>query len=122
MDSVLNFIPGCDYKPIISTYMDLTSCLTNLGKLSFFAWNINGLFSKSLGNKLKNSEFLSIINGFDFIILTETWNCSDVEVVGYRSFIQDATISKNGGRNSGGIVLLYKNVFYDCISFLKTSP
>ena len=65
------------------------------------------LFSKSLGNKLKNSEFLSMINGFDFIILTETWKCSDVEVAGYRSFIQDATISKNGGRNSGGIVLLY---------------
>ena len=30
-------------------------------KLSFFAWNINGLFSKTLGDKLRNSDFLRAV-------------------------------------------------------------
>ena len=102
--------------------MGLTSCLTTSDKLSFFAWNINGLFSKSLGNKLQSIDFLNMVNGFDFIIITETWKCTDVEVAGYRCIIQDGTVSKSGGRNSGGIILLYKNILHDWISITKTSP
>ena len=102
--------------------MGLTSRLTTSDRLSFFAWNIHGITSKSLGNKLQSTDFLDIINGSDFIILTETWKCSNVDVTGYRSIIQDGVMSKNGGRNSGGIILLYKNVFHDWISFVKTSP
>jgi len=62
-----------------------------------------------------------MINGSDFIILTETWKCPNVDETGCRPIIQDGVVSKNGGRNSGGIVLLYKNVFYDWISIVKTS-
>ena len=102
--------------------MELSSCLNNSSKLSFFAWNINGLFSKSFGNKLRNNGFLTIINGFDFVILTETWKCTDFEVTGYRSVSQDAIKSKTSGRNSGGIILLYKNVLHDWISIVKSSP
>jgi len=55
-----------------------------------------------------------------------TWGLSRmrpyVEVRGYRSIIKDAIVSKNGGRNSGGIVLLYENIFHDWISIVKTSP
>jgi len=29
---------------------------------------------------------------------------------------------KSGGRKSGGIILLYKNMLYDWISIAKTSP
>ena len=35
--------------------------------------------------------------------------------------IQNATQSRKGGRNSGGLVLLYKNVFHDWISIVKKS-
>ena len=79
----------------------------------------NGVISKTLGNKLQSSNFLSMINGPDFIFLTETWKSTDAEVTGYRSIISDAIVSKNCGRNSGGIFLLYKNIFHDCI--VKTS-
>ena len=34
--------------------------------------NIHGVISKTLGNKLQSSDFLSMINGSDFIFLTET--------------------------------------------------
>ena len=102
--------------------MGLTSCLTTLDKLSFFAWNINGLFPKSLGNKLQSTDFLNMVNRFYFIIMTETWKCTDVEVAGYWCIIQDGTVSKSGGRNSGRIILLYKNILHDWISITKTSP
>jgi len=102
--------------------MGLTSRLTSSKRLSFCAWNIHGITSKSLGNKFQSTDFLDIINGSEFIILTETWNCSNVDVTDYRSIIQNGVTSKNGGRNSGGIILLHKNVFHDWISILKTSP
>ena len=91
--------------------MGLTSCLTTLDKLSFFAWNINGLFSKSLGNKLQSTDFLNMVNRFDFIIITEPWKCTDVEVAGYRCIIQDGTVSKSGGRNAGGIICYIRIYF-----------
>ena len=50
-------------------------------------------------------------SGSDFIFLTETWKCTDVEVRGYRSIIKDAKVSKTGGRNSGGIVCCRKIYF-----------
>ena len=80
------------------------------------------LSSKSAGDKLQHSEFLEVVKDFDFVILSETWKHSNVEVSGYRSVIQDATKSRKGGRNSGGIVLLYKNAFQDWISIVKKSP
>ena len=87
--------------------------------LSFLAWNINGLSSKSLADKSQHSEFLDVISNFDFVILRETWTRSKVvEVRGFRSVTQDATQSRKGGRDSGGIVLLYKNTFYDWISIV----
>ena len=60
--------------------------------LSFLAWNINGLSSKSLGDKSQHSAFLDVINNFDFVILCETWTRSNVvEVRGFRFVTQDAT-------------------------------
>ena len=54
--------------------MGLTSRLTSSDKLSFFAWNIHGITSKSLENKLQSTDLLDVINGSDFMIFTETWN------------------------------------------------
>ena len=46
--------------------MGLTAYLNHTpSKLSFFAWNINGLSSKSLGDKLQNVGWLNVINGYD---------------------------------------------------------
>ena len=80
-------------------------------KLSFCAWNINGLSSKCIGSKLQNPDFLNVIDNCDFILLTEIGNCTDLEITGYKSFVQCSTPnqSRKGGRNSGGIALLFKN-------------
>ena len=64
--------------------------------MTFLAWNINGLSSKSIGDKWQNIDFLNMSNNFDFIILSETWKCTDVEISGYRSVIQDAINSRKG--------------------------
>ena len=82
--------------------------------------NINGLSSKSLGDKSQHSEFLNVINNFDFVILCETWTRSNVvELRGFRSVTQDATQSGKGDCDSCGIVLLYKDTFHDWISIVK---
>ena len=68
------------------------------------------------------AKFLDVINNFDFVILCETWTRSNVvEVRRFRSVTQDATQSRKGGRDSGGIVLLYKNTFHEWISIVKKS-
>ena len=80
-------------------------------KLSFCAWNINGLSSKCIGSKLQNPDFFNVIDNCDFILLTKIGNCTDLEITGYKSFVQCFTPnqSRKGGRNSGGIALLFKN-------------
>ena len=90
----------------------VTNCLYYKSKLSFLALNINGISSISIGDKWQNIDFLNMINNFDFIILSETWKCTDVEISGLSiSNSRCYSDSRKGGRNSGGIVLLYKNAF-----------
>ena len=102
------------------SFIVMSTCHKKSNNLAFLAWNINGLFSKSLGDESQHSEFLDVINNFDFVIIWETWRRSNVvEVRGFRSVTQDATQSRKSGRDSGGIVLLYKNTFHDWISFVK---
>ena len=58
--------------------MALTAYLNHTpSKLSFFAWNINGLSSKSLGDKLQNVNCLRVINGYEH----------NIEVAGYQSVV-----------------------------------
>ena len=51
----------------------------NSRKLSFFPWNINGLSSKTFGDKLQNYDCPNMISNFDFIILSETWKKSNFQ-------------------------------------------
>ena len=103
--------------------MGLTAYLNHTpSKLSFFAWNINGLSSKSLGDKLQNVDCLRVINGYDFVILSETWSEPNLEVAGYRSGVRGTSKTAKNGRNSGRLALLYKNEFHDWISVEKASP
>lgn len=94
----------------------------NSRKLSFFAWNINGLSSKTFGDKLQNYDYLNMINNFDFIILSETWKKSNVQIVGCKTVVTNTTKTGNHGRNSGGLALIYKSKFDDWISIQKSSP
>ena len=67
---------------------------------------------------------MSVTNNYDFLLLTEIGNCSDLEIAGYKSFVQGSTPnqSRKGGRNSGGIAFFYKNKFHKNISIKKTTP
>ena len=85
----------------------------------FFAWNINGLSSKLLGDKLRNTDCLSMINSFDFIILSETWKRVSVDVEGFKIVTTSTLKTRKGGRNSGGLALLYKSNLNDWISGKK---
>ena len=80
---------------------DMPGCSNHSSKLSFLAWNINGLSSKSLGDKLRNTDCLSIINSFDFIILFETWKRVSVDVEGFKIVTTSTLKTRKGGRNSG---------------------
>ena len=76
------------------------------GSLSFFSWNINGIFAKPLGDKLQKNECLNLICQFDFVILCETWKETIIDVTGYRSVVSGTSTLGNNGRNSGGVALL----------------
>ena len=102
----------------------LADCLNRFptGSLSFFSWNINGIFAKPLGDTLQNNECLNLICQFDFIILCETWKETIIEVAGYRSVISGTSKLRNNGRNSGGVALLYKKELRNWVSIEKITP
>ena len=103
----------------------LADCLNRFptGSLSFFSWNINGIFAKLLGDTLQNNECLNLICQFDLIIiLCETWKETIIEVAGYRSVISGTSKLGNNGRNSGGVALLYKNELHNWVSIEKITP
>ena len=92
------------------------------GSLSFFSWNINGIFAKPLGDKLQNNECLNLICQFDFVILCETWKETIIDVKGYRSVVSGTTKLGNNGRNSGRVALLYKNELHNWVSIEQITP
>ena len=55
--------------------------------------------------------------------LMEIGNCSDLEIAGYKSFVQCSTPnqSRKGGRNCGGIALFYKNNLHKHISITNST-
>ena len=90
-------------------------------KLSFFAWNINGLSSKTFGDKLQNYECF-MINSFDFIILSETRKKSNIPIEGFKTVVTNTTKTGNHGHNSGELALIYESKFDEWISVQKSSP
>lgn len=61
----------------------MPGCIDLSNKLSFFAWNINGPSSKSIGDKLRYTDFSKhekFIKNVHFIILSETLKRVNVDV------------------------------------------
>ena len=60
----------------------LADCLNRspTGSLSFFSWNLNGIFAKPLCDELQNNDCLNLICQFDFVILCETWKETIIDV------------------------------------------
>ena len=96
----LTYLSGYPVKFVFDT--DMPGCSNHSSKLSFFAWNINRLSSKSLGDILRNTDCLSMINSFDFIILSETWKRVSVDVEDFKIVTTSTLKTRKGGRNSGG--------------------
>ena len=101
----------------------LADCLNRspTGSLSFFSWNINGIFATPLGDKLQNNECLNLICQFDFVILFETCKETIIDVAGYRSAVSGSSKLGNNGRNLGGVALLYKNELHNWVSIEKNN-
>ena len=69
------------------------------GSLSFFSWNINGIFAKPLGDKLQNNECLNLIKGGNFI-----YPMMHRFILYYQAFERTWSISSTGTLqlNNGG--------------------
>ena len=57
--------------------------------LRFIIWNIHGLNSKTLGNKLDDNEFLAEVKTHDIICLTETHEneTSELNILGFQKVV-----------------------------------
>ena len=96
------------------------------GSLSFFSWNINGIFAKPLGDKLQNNECLNLICQFDFVILSETWKETIIDVTGYRLVVSgtalDGSAAKSHSRTTQYRQLRRLGTFsLKCLKILKTT-
>ena len=90
-------------------------------RISLSTWNINGIRNKILGNKLQNNDFLESINQYDFVVLTELWNHSQIEAPGCKSFTTPSNKTNSSGRQSGGISLSFKSRFQNEVTLVKNS-
>ena len=89
-----------------------------LGQLSCLLWNVQGI-----STKLRDSDFLAFISRYDVLIFTETWASatSHLEIKGY-SYFNCPRLKYNfsAKRNSGGIIVYYKDKYRSCISLSKS--
>lgn len=98
--------------------LDSASC-----RLSVSAWNINGLKSTLLDQKLEHADFLIAMKQMDFFAVCETWTRErDFNVPNFRCFVEPATKLRGikCGRNSGGISLFYKECYANVVTFVKS--
>ena len=91
-------------------------------RISFCAWNINGINHKILGDKSSCSDFLNLIKQHDLTILTETWSSFAPVVNAYNHFsINSQKHAKKSGRSTGGITVIYRNFLKNKIEIVKAS-
>ena len=95
-------------------------------RLAFSTWNINGINDRIMGNKFDNPDFLSRINKFDFVVLTETWSHQTVHAPAFKCFTSTTNDSNSmritrSGRSSGGVMIFVKNNIASNVSPQKSS-
>ena len=82
-----------------------------LSQLKIGCLNINNFYSKTLGNKFENSEFLTLCNKFDIfgVIETHATSNSDLSIAGFSEPFQSFRECKSGHKAFGGIAVFVKN-------------
>ena len=89
------------------------------GNLKILTWNCNGLTKE----KRENDDFTNFLTKYDLLILLESWTskCSKIELNGYvkHNFYRKFK-HRNARRNSGGIVIYYKDYLSPGIQIIKT--
>ena len=74
-------------------------------------------------NKLKNPDFLKYINQYDIILCTETWTnkLSDLNIAGYNNVAIHRARRPGAKRDSGGIVVFFRENLAKFIKVRKTT-
>ena len=94
-------------------------CRGKAEKISFSTWNIRGISDRVYGDKLSCDLFLNGISDIDFVLLTETWTCRDINISGYRSHLSVPSNRNCSARLSGGLCLLFKEKFAESVTLLN---
>ena len=84
-------------------------------KLKICYWNIHGTKSKSIQNKLCDTEFLENLANSDIVALSELHTEStDISLPGYKLVKQKIRVKKHKGpKISGGLAIFIKEHLYD---------
>lgn len=85
---------------------DRVTISNTLGEFAFLSYNVEGITSK-----LKDTNFVSFIQKFDFVTLVETFveSFTSTQFPDFTSFVAPAKKLSKKGRRSGGIIILIKN-------------
>ena len=92
--------------------------------LKIMCWNINNYFSNLMGNKLLDSDFLNVTQGYDIVGLVETHSeCNDdLHIPGFgKPFVKLRPKQKNK-KAYGGVAVFVKQIVLSStkISFFNT--
>ncbi len=86
-------------------------------------WNIDGVMSSSIGNKLQDRNVVAVLQQQDIIGLTET-HCSksdNIQLEGYTTSIANRERHPNGRKDSGGVAVLIRNSLRHCTSIVPSA-
>ena len=94
-------------------HIEETTSHKQISALRIGSWNVRGLASKR-NYKLKDQSFVEYLQEYDIIILTETWTNTkcDLSLPDYNYFSIHRPRPTRAKRDSGGIVVYYKNIFF----------
>ena len=83
-------------------------------KVNFCSWNIHGYYSRDIGNKLKDKDFLRTIHNVDFIGISETHIhdevIDDLSIPGFQCLsFKNRKKNLRSNTGSGGIAVFIKD-------------
>ena len=93
-----------------------------MGTIKCIYWNIHGVKSKIVGNKLVNQDFLDVVSQYDIIGLGELHAQEDIDIPGYHLIKQkNRNITHKGPKIAGGIAVLVKHDILDISNVEKNT-